>query len=332
MECLSDILANTFDAVICCTGEQHVIAEWNGAAERLFGIPADQVKGRAAVDLTGDPTFAIVTPMLRDALGDEAMERRRYAIPRTDGALAAVEAKSVRLPDNATIVIIAREQPGPGTGALSARLAHELRTPLTPVLMTAAALSADERLPADAREQLAMIERNVALQARLIDEAVRAGGAGAAGVGKAELQQPPPNKTADDPAASNGIAPAGPRLHLLLVEDHQSTLDVVARLLTRAGHQVVTARTLSDALSAAKSRLFDVVISDLGLPDGTGDELMKILRARYGLRGIALSGYGADDDVRRSRQAGFVAHLTKPVDFQHLERALAKVSQMEALR
>ncbi|MDQ3115337.1 MAG: response regulator, partial [Verrucomicrobiota bacterium] len=66
----------------------------------------------------------------------------------------------------------------------------------------------------------------------------------------------------------------------------------------------------------------DAVISDLGLPDGTGFELMEKLRAAHGLRGIAVSGYGMDDDVRRSEAAGFAAHLTKPIDFAQLERAL----------
>lgn len=328
MECLSDILANTFDAVICCTGEEHVVAEWNGAAERLFGIPADQVKGRAASALTNDPGFAAITPILRDALANEETAGRQYGIERGDGTSATAEVKSVRLPDDGTIVIIAREQFGQGTGAFPAKIAHELRTPLMPVLMTAAALRADERLPADAREQLATIERNIALQARLIDDLVQARDSGAT----AAAEHRSTNEASVDAPAVDGVATAAPRLRLLLVEDHQSTLDVVSRLLTRAGHQVVTAGTLSDALSAAKNRLFDVVISDLGLPDGTGNELMKILRARYGLRGIALSGYGADEDVRRSREAGFVAHLTKPVDFQQLERALATVSQTEALR
>lgn len=316
MECLSDILANTFDAVIVCTGEQQVIAEWNGAAERLFGIPADQAKAQSASDLTSNATFAAVAQILRDALGGEPIERRHYDIGRADGTTSALEVNCVRLPNDNMIVLIAREQAGRGTGAFLARLSHELRTPLTPVLMTAAALRDDERLPADAREQLAVIERNIALQVQLIDDLL---GRCRTVTGDTRAGERPPNDNQ-------------PRLRLLLVEDHQSTLEVVSRLLTRAGHQVVTAGTLSEALSAAKKGSFDVVISDLGLPDGTGNELMRILSARYGLRGIALSGYGADEDVRQSRHAGFAAHLTKPVNFQQLQRALAELSQTEALR
>ncbi len=67
---------------------------------------------------------------------------------------------------------------------------------------------------------------------------------------------------------------------------------------------------------------FDAVVSDLGLPDGTGMELMASLRDEHGLRGVALSGYGMEEDIRRSRSAGFVAHLVKPVRFEDLQRAL----------
>ncbi len=111
-------------------------------------------------------------------------------------------------------------------------------------------------------------------------------------------------------------------LRILLVEDHQSTLAVLQRLLTRAGHRVTSAISVASALQSASAESFDVLISDVGLPDGTGYELMEKLRATHGLRGIALSGYGMDDDLRRSQEAGFRAHLTKPIDFVQLERAL----------
>jgi CheY-like chemotaxis protein/anti-sigma regulatory factor (Ser/Thr protein kinase) len=111
-------------------------------------------------------------------------------------------------------------------------------------------------------------------------------------------------------------------LSLLLVEDHQATLEGLSRLLTREGHRVVTASSVADALAAGAAQKFDFVVSDLGLPDGTGIELMEQLRARHGLRGIALSGYGMEEDLARSREAGFVAHLVKPVDFAQLRRAL----------
>ncbi len=124
--------------------------------------------------------------------------------------------------------------------------------------------------------------------------------------------------------ASSQSRPHPPRRarRLLVVEDHEETLTVLARLLRRRGHHVISARSMREGLAAAAKENFDAVISDLGLPDGTGFELMAKLRSAHGLRGIALSGYGMDEDLRRSREAGFGAHLTKPVDFGQLERAL----------
>ena len=362
-----------------------------------------------------------------------------------------------------------------------AALSHELRTPLTPVLMTAAALREDPRLPADAREQLGMMERNIALEARLIDDlldltritrgklslrlqpcdahslislaveivrdeaqakgiaiersfaaphsglvadparfqqviwnllrnavkftprgghiairtanAPREGGAerlqieirdsgvgiepealdrifqafeqagrandhrfGGLGLGLAiaraivdlhggtiraesagagrgatftielpDAMEPPHGIESSHHAgaAPGSAATAGTgSLRLLLVEDHGATLEVLTRLLSREGHHVVAAATVGAALAAAEKEEFDAVVSDLGLPDGTGTELMVQLRERHGLRGIALSGYGMEEDLERTREAGFIAHLIKPVDFNQLRRAL----------
>jgi signal transduction histidine kinase/CheY-like chemotaxis protein len=119
-------------------------------------------------------------------------------------------------------------------------------------------------------------------------------------------------------------------LRLLVVEDHEATLAVLSRLLTRAGHRLTCAASVGEGLAAAAAGTFDLVISDLGLRDGTGFELMEKLRAAYDLRGIALSGYGMDEDVRRSREAGFAAHLTKPIDFACLERALEELMDSTA--
>ncbi|MEO7798042.1 MAG: PAS domain S-box protein, partial [Opitutaceae bacterium] len=371
-----------------------------------------------------------------------------------------------------------------------AALSHELRTPLTPVLMAAAALREDERLPADAREQLGMIERNIALEARLIDDLLdltkishgklqlraelcdthsliglaieivrkdaqekeisiervfaaqhsglladparfqqviwnllrnavkftprggsisirtseektpegarwlrievvdsgigidpavldriflpfdqgglvgdhRFGGIGlglaiaravvdrhggrisahSAGTdrgstfvvelpGAVEPQSGlavsippfPPGASVTDPQRPK--IPITP-MRLLVVEDHSSTLQTLAALLKRDGHQVVTAPTCTEALVAAAAHPFDLVISDLGLPDGTGIELMEKLRATYGLRGIALSGYGMAEDLVRSSAAGFVIHLVKPVRIADLRSALATLT------
>jgi PAS domain S-box-containing protein len=119
-------------------------------------------------------------------------------------------------------------------------------------------------------------------------------------------------------------------LRLLLVEDHEPTLQVMAALLEIAGHDVGTAQDLRSARALAASREFDLVVSDLGLPDGTGFDLMRELRDRYGLKGIAVSGYGMEEDLRRSREAGFLEHLVKPVDVEKLKAALARASVPQA--
>ncbi len=363
-----------------------------------------------------------------------------------------------------------------------AQLSHELRTPLTPVLMAAADLREDESLPAHVREQLAMIERNVALEARLIDDlldltrvtrgklALRAEPCEAHDLlrhvvemmrddarekrlevvlelhaqrtalhgdatrlqqvfwnllrnavkftpsgGRVEVRTRDEDGTSPgrrlwievsdngigfEPAASErifqpfeqgmaandqrfpglglglaiaravvdlhggkirgestgpgagakftvelpvgreapvkapgaeAVVPSGrevepePPMRLLVVEDDQPTLQVLVRLLSRAGHLVTAVNSIATARAAASQHSFDAVISDLGLPDGTGDELMEHLHASYGLRGVALSGYGMEEDVQRSRQAGFAAHLVKPIDMNELRRTLRKL-------
>lgn len=363
--------------------------------------------------------------------------------------------------------------------AFIAQLSHELRTPLTPVLMTASALKEDESLSEDVRRQLRMIERNISLEARLIDDllditrithgklslrtepcnvhallrhvvemvqdearergirfslelraakpqlqgdstrlqqvfwnilrnAVKFSPAGSCvtirsldlsacsgaadalcieiddegrgfdsavkermfepfeqastsrdsrspglglglaitraivtlHAGKVEAHSEGPGKGARfsvrlpgatqessgaEPDATGGGAHAEEAqapLRLLLVEDHEQSLQVLSRLLTRGGHSVVGVGSKEEALTQARQKEFDAVISDLGLPDGTGHELMKILHTQHGLRGIALSGYGTDEDLQASRAAGFVAHLIKPVRFSELRHAL----------
>ena len=363
-----------------------------------------------------------------------------------------------------------------------AALSHELRTPLTPVLMLAANLREDERLPAGVREQLGMMERNIALEARLIDDlldtsaiahgklhlhrqlcdthslirlameivrdaaltkeinvecelnASRSGlmtdparfqqviwnllrngvkftprggrvfirtsdqaanrlrieiidnGIGIApaalakiflpfeqvaiagdqrfgglGLGLAiaraivdlhdgqisaqsggvnlgatfivefpEATFPPSGLATTAPPSASGISASGRAalrpLRLLLVEDHLPTLQVLSSLLTRQGHHVVAVGTIAEALAAANAQAFNLVISDLGLPDGTGNQLMEKLRFVHGLKGIALSGYGMDEDLKRSREAGFVTHLVKPVQMEELRRAIVQWS------
>ncbi len=116
------------------------------------------------------------------------------------------------------------------------------------------------------------------------------------------------------------------QLRILVVEDHETTAAAMVRLLSRRGHSVHIAHSVKTALEIAAQHPFDVVLSDLGLPDGNGFQLMEQLRDRYGLRGVALSGYGMDLDQERSLRSGFSTHLTKPVDMPRLLGALAEVA------
>jgi len=118
-----------------------------------------------------------------------------------------------------------------------------------------------------------------------------------------------------------------PRLRILLVEDHQDSADMLSQLLTLHDYEVVVARTVEGALAAA-AREFDVLISDIRLPDGSGLELMRRLRANQDIRGIAISGFGTEEDRQRSIEAGYGTHITKPVDFNRLLDAIERVSAL----
>jgi DNA-binding response OmpR family regulator len=117
----------------------------------------------------------------------------------------------------------------------------------------------------------------------------------------------------------------GANLRVLLIEDHSDSREVLTALLSAAHFAVKTASSVGSALRLAAAEPFDIVISDLGLPDGTGYELMKQLRDRHGMKGIALSGYGMKEDRRRSREAGFLDHVVKPVDFSQLLTAIQRI-------
>jgi CheY-like chemotaxis protein len=100
----------------------------------------------------------------------------------------------------------------------------------------------------------------------------------------------------------------------------------LARLLTNRGHEVASAENVEQALKLARTFDYDLVLADLGLPDGSGLELMTELRQlRPDCRGIALSGYGMECDIQRSHQAGFDIHLTKPIELAALQGALCQL-------
>jgi signal transduction histidine kinase len=139
--------------------------------------------------------------------------------------------------------------------------------------------------------------------------------------------EPDGKAAARDGATAGAGAAAAPigRRSILLVEDHADTSRLMARLLRGYGYDVRIANTQAAALQAAGEERFDCIISDIGLPDGSGLELMRQIKGRHGVKGIALSGYGMEDDVRKSRDAGFDEHLTKPVNLDRLRATLADV-------
>ena len=118
--------------------------------------------------------------------------------------------------------------------------------------------------------------------------------------------------------------PAAARRKILLVEDDAATGRVMARLLARAGFEVRSAAGVGAALDAPGGP-FDLLVSDIGLPDGTGLDLLRRPRARGPNPALAPSGFGSDDDHRRAADAGFDAQLTKPVDFAKLVDVIRRV-------
>ncbi|MES2568532.1 MAG: ATP-binding protein, partial [Verrucomicrobiota bacterium] len=150
------------------------------------------------------------------------------------------------------------------------------------------------------------------------------GGAGAGAVFTFELPLDPNPVLLDKPLHAVA-AQSVEGIRILLVEDHETTGLLMERLLKKRGHFPRLARSKSEALALAASHRFDVLVSDLGLPDGTGFELMDALRAGHALPGIALSGYGMEADVSLSLQSGFQRHLTKPVDIEQLDAALREL-------
>jgi PAS domain S-box-containing protein len=135
------------------------------------------------------------------------------------------------------------------------------------------------------------------------------------------------------PAGFDALPPPtveGPPLRLLLVEDHADTARTLARLLQNAGFQVEVVHDVAAALQVGRRLPFDVLVSDIGLPDGTGYDVLKGLGSGDVPPAIAMSGFGMDEDLRRSREAGFAEHLVKPVNIQELMQAIRRIADRAA--
>jgi signal transduction histidine kinase/CheY-like chemotaxis protein len=112
---------------------------------------------------------------------------------------------------------------------------------------------------------------------------------------------------------------------VLLVDDHHDTCIGMKRMLERRGYEITVAHSADQAAEKVRTQQFDLLISDIGLPDRSGYDLMREVRLNNNLPGIALSGFGTEQDVKQARAAGFSEHLTKPINFERLERAIQNV-------
>ena len=116
------------------------------------------------------------------------------------------------------------------------------------------------------------------------------------------------------------------QIRVIVVEDHAESAEGLNRFLSAVGYKVFVATDMSSALSLASAVEFDVLLSDLALPDGSGWELMKHLSAERRIRGIAFSGHNSPNDVQRSVEAGFLEHIPKPLSPEKLCAAIDRAA------
>lgn len=120
-------------------------------------------------------------------------------------------------------------------------------------------------------------------------------------------------------------------VNILLVEDHTDTRRVLSSLLGRSGHEILTAKGVTDALQVLSSTRVNVLLSDLGLTDGDGlDLVVKAKTLQPKISAIALTARGSENDQEQGKKAGFDHYLTKPFDFHELRTLLSLVRKSAA--
>jgi signal transduction histidine kinase len=139
----------------------------------------------------------------------------------------------------------------------------------------------------------------------------------------------PSLQSKSDPAVRPAVT--GRSLRVLVVEDHADTRQALCRILSRWGHTVQAAGTVAEAEAAVSRFRPELLLSDIGLPDGTGVELLEKLRNHYSCVAIAMSGYGMESDLEQTRRAGFKAHLVKPVAAERLKDAIETLTADDLL-
>ena len=120
------------------------------------------------------------------------------------------------------------------------------------------------------------------------------------------------------------------KFRILVVEDHVDTAYGLKMYFSGRGHDVQVALDVKSALAAAQERVFDILLSDLVLPDGNGWDLLRQLRARGPVRAIAISGYNDEEDIARSKEAVFLLHLAKPIAMAELNRIFTEAMNSTA--
>lgn len=128
--------------------------------------------------------------------------------------------------------------------------------------------------------------------------------------------------------------PAGPppSLRVFVVENHPDTLKYLRMYLEQLGHSVRSALTLSEAVVELRAADYDVLISDIGLPDGDGWEILRRAQLNHPIYAVAMSGFGSKADRHRSHEAGFRHHILKPFVPNELDAMLDEAAHELALR
>src|SRR5881392_3870346 len=133
----------------------------------------------------------------------------------------------------------------------------------------------------------------------------------------------------DQPADREPERAISSHRRVLVVDDHHDTCIGMKRMLERRGYEITIAHSAEQAVEKVRTEDFDLLISDIGLPDRIGYDLMRELRHSKGLPGIALTGFGSEHDITEARAAGFSEHLTKPINFERLEEAIQNLVEAE---
>jgi CheY-like chemotaxis protein len=138
------------------------------------------------------------------------------------------------------------------------------------------------------------------------------------------VRVPPGNGKMNDDRTRDSYS--GKSLRILVVEDHSDTLQALSNLLKHFGHEISVADDAESARKIIGSKEFDVVLADIALPDGSGYDVVAEAKRKRPVKAVALTGFGAPDDIERGKEAGFDFHLTKPVDFHELRAVLGQIA------